>query len=272
MPELPEVETIIKGLKKNILSKTISKVNCLYYPIVKKDINEFINTVTNQSIKNISRHGKYIFVWLSNGKTIVIHLRMTGQLFFSSKNSTIDKHTHMEIYFSNSDTRITYRDIRKFGRFEIIKSSMYDNFIKTRCLAPDALSIDIDAFHNNITRKKGSIKAAILNQSVVAGIGNIYADEILNMSHISPKHSTRDLTKKQIAVLLKNIKYILKKAISKNGTTFSDYISSDGTKGSYQFELRAYMQENRPCKNCPGSIIKDKVAGRGTYYCPGCQK
>jgi len=272
MPELPEVETIIRGLKEQFLNKTIHNIK-LYYPnIVKSNHQHFIKTLNNSLVTAIERQGKYIFIVLNNNYTIVIHLRMTGQLFLVDKIAKKDKHTHLEIFIKHSKKKVIYRDIRKFGRFELIKSSEKQTYINSRKLATDALLITPQEFANNLQKKKKNIKATLLDQTAIAGLGNIYVDEVLFREKLSPLIIASSLTSMQQRLLLKTIKKVLRSAILKKGTTFSDYITSYGEKGKFQLSLKAYQRKDQPCTYCGTLIAKTKVAGRGTYYCPKCQK
>ena len=268
MPELPEVETIVKGLKSYFLDKKIDDFHCHNQKII-KNYNDFATQILNNYIKDIKRHGKYIFILLGNNKTIVIHLRMTGQILIKPINEKLDKHSHLEIIFPNN--KLVYRDIRKFGRFELVNTSEIGYFISSKKLSSDALVITLEEFTNNLKKKKGILKKTLLDQSVIAGLGNIYVDEVLNRVRLSPQFLTENLCADNISQMLKVIKETLKRAISKKGTTFSDYVDISSNKGQFQNELRVYRRQGASCYNCGSKIIKDKIAGRGTHYCPNCQ-
>lgn len=272
MPELPEVETIIRGLKQQILNLIIVDVKIYYKPMIKPSAIILRKTLVAASIINILRHGKYMFLSLSNQMTLVWHLRMTGQLLVVEKNKAIDKHTHIEIIFKDHDKKLIYRDIRKFGTCEIIKTSSIKEYIENHHLGQDSLEIDYNSFKSLIKKKKKPIKSILLDQTVLAGIGNIYADEILIRASVFPLKHGYKLKDNEIQAIFKEIKPTLQAAIIKKGTSFSDYINSIGQKGKFQLHLRAYQQQGKPCFRCKSIIKKIKVGGRGTYYCPNCQK
>jgi formamidopyrimidine-DNA glycosylase len=271
MPELPEVETIVQGLSSRIIDKTIIAIKSTYPQIVRDDFNEFKKNVIDKTIVNISRHGKYLFLHLNNKTIVVVHLRMTGQIFVTDKDSVIDKHTHLELFFADSEQKVIYRDIRKFGRFELIHSNRYEAYIKNKKLAVDALAISLSEFEKNLCGKKKILKAVLLDQSVIAGIGNIYVDEILFRERLSPETMVSSLSKQKIKSLLQSIKDILNAAVIKKGTSFSDYVDAIGQKGKFQYELKVYQQQGKPCDFCGTTIVREKLAGRGTHYCPKCQ-
>ncbi len=272
MPELPEVETVANGLSNQLLNKTIHNVDVHLKRMVHGFVAPFKKALINHAITNITRHGKYLFLNLENEKTVVVHLRMTGQLFFAPIDREKDKHTHLEFYFDDLNEKLIYRDIRTFGRFTLIKSSDFDSYIADKKLGGDALTISKKEFAGSLRKKKISLKGALLDQSVIAGVGNIYADEILHKEKLSPVTSPISLSDEQITSLLKSVKSILKKAVLRKGTTFSDYVNSYGEKGKFQLSLKVYNRQGLPCKNCKTPIVKTKVAGRGTYICPSCQR
>lgn len=272
MPELPEVETIVRELKKELPAHKITGIKNHYSPIIKSDVNLLKKKVIGHKIIKINRHGKYIFLLIDNNYTVVIHLRMTGQLFWAAKEAPIDKHTHLEFFFANKKKKLLYRDIRKFGGFTLLTEKEYTEYIKNKKIAEDALKISLPEFKKNLCRKKGVIKAVLLDQSIIAGLGNIYVDEVLIREKLSPHFDSQKLTEDQVSSLLKTIKQVLKAAILKKGTTFSDYITANGKKGEFQLKLKAYQQQGKPCCHCGTLIEKTKVAGRGTHFCPNCQK
>jgi formamidopyrimidine-DNA glycosylase len=271
MPELPEVETIVRGLNKSILNKEISLVEIHYPNIINGSETKFIKALLNKSFNQISRHGKYIFFKTEAGHEITLHLRMTGQVFIVPINNKTDKHTHLEIFFKNLKSKLIYRDIRKFGRFEYLTNTTKNLYIKQKKLAPDALQISYNQFISNLKSKNKNIKACLLDQSIICGLGNIYVDEALNQSQISP-NSKPNIPENKAKELLMKINSILKNSIAAGGTSFSDYIDSTGKKGSYLKQLKAYLQTGKKCQNCKGIITKDKIAGRGSYHCTSCQK
>lgn len=268
MPELPEVETVLRTLETEIKNKKIIDIDILYKPIIDDDIVDFKKKLIGQHFRNFKRRGKYLLFEMDN-VTLVSHLRMEGKYYYVSKDYPINKHVH--IIFSLDDGHLLlYHDVRKFGRMELIpKSDCYDCFKK---LGPEPFSkkFNFDYCKNYLAKKKNPIKEVLLDQSFVAGIGNIYADEILFNIKVSPFRRACDLSNDEIIKLISTTKDILKKAIACGGTTIRSYTSSLGISGKFQLSLNCHMKKECPC--CKGQIKKVKLKGRGTYYCPVCQK
>lgn len=273
MPELPEVETVKETLKqkligKKIISATVYHDNIIEYPTV----SEFCQQIKNQKINNMDRYGKWLIFELDN-YYLLSHLRMEGKYFF--RTLTEIKHKHEHVVFTLDDkTELRYMDVRKFGKMHLIpkeeiskKGPFLDMGLEPwdKKLTPEYLQI-------KYSNKKIPIKTALLDQSVIVGIGNIYADEILFLSHINPLKKSNSLTKEDHENIIKYTKQVLEKAIKKGGTTIRSYTSVDGVHGLFQQELLVHNQQNKPCRNCQTIILKTKVGGRGTYYCPNCQK
>lgn len=272
MPELPEVESIIRQLRKTVPAQSIKKVVGHYKPIVKAPWRTFVAALAGQRIETFSRHGKYMFWQLSSGTTLVVHLRMTGQVMVVARDHSGDAHTHLEIFFANSPQKLIYRDVRKFGHFELIPTPSIPEYLRARKLAPDALVITPAELYQQLQRKKTArLKAALLDQRVIAGLGNIYVDEVLIREKRSPQLPAVQLTAVQVKRLLKTIHKVLAEAIAACGTTLSDYIYGYKLAGEFQLQLRAYGQTGKPCYRCGTKIRKTTIAGRGTHYCPKCQ-
>ena len=278
MPELPEVETVRRGLETELLHKEVNKIEIYYDKILKniKTPQEFQQNLSGCKLTSFERIGKYLIINLSktdNDKNnfLIIHLRMTGQLFIK-KSDTFerDKHTHLVISFKDSDYLMIYRDIRKFGSWEIIDD--LDGYLRKRKIEDDALTISFDTFFQKLQKSKRSLKSLLLDQAVIAGLGNIYVDEALFRAKISPFRFGNELNKIEAIKLLDVIKKTLQQAIFEGGTSFSDYVNSYGEKGKFQLQLLVYKREGKPCSNCGTPIVKTKLAGRGTRYCDKCQK
>lgn len=287
MPELPEVETIRSDLKKKILNKKIKKVDLRSRKIVKSSVKDFVLTLERNSFKDIRRKGKLlVFVLAKKNRYLTIHLRMTGQLIYqnnkkiiagghSDNNSITDlpnKHTHIIFHFSDR-SQLFFNDLRRFGVIKVVNEKELQNMLDNLGVEPLKKDFSLKIFQDIIKNKKGNIKAFLLNQKYIAGIGNIYADEILFEAKILPNRKTDSLKNEEIKKLFRAIKKILKKAISYRGTTFNDYVDADGKKGNFLKLLKVYSKEGKDCQRCKGGIIqKVKVAGRGTRYCNKCQK
>ena len=270
MPELPEVETVKETLKRQILNKKINKIKILYDGIVASDLDKFKKQIIGQTIIDITRRGKWLIFSL-NDYYLVSHLRMEGKFFLKNINDEVVKHEHIIFYID--DITLRYHDTRKFGKMYLVeKDKLYtDTPLKTIGLEPwdDNLNSSYlkEKYNKNIP-----VKTLLLNQEVITGIGNIYADEVLFMSGINPNKKGKDLTDVELDKIIKNTRIVLSKAIELGGTTIRSYTSSLGVTGRFQNELMVHQREHEKCHICKEIIIKTKVNGRGTYYCPNCQR
>ena len=272
MPELPEVETVKETLKKIVLNKKIRKVEVLYPKIIEyPSVSDFINILKDKEIKDINRRGKWLMFNLGD-YTLLSHLRMEGKFFLKNHDDEINKHEH--VIFKFGDNELRYRDTRKFGRMYLYKSDEVNDHKPLN-------ELGLEPWDNNLTStyliekyktKKLPIKTVLLDQSIIVGIGNIYADEILFLSKINPLTKCSDLSKRDCEKIIKNTREVLENAIKLGGTTIRSYESSEGVHGLFQNELYVHSKENEKCPNCNTKIKKIRVGGRGTYYCSKCQK
>lgn len=270
MPELPEVETVIRYLKQEILNETITNFRPLYLPIIEND-QKFIKKIKGQKINDIKRIGKYLIFILDNN-IMVGHLRMEGKFYLKNKNDEVDKHEHL-IFELSSGRELRYHDTRKFGRFHL--EPLIDDLSLLHSLrntGPDALLITEDEFYHKMIKTNNNIKGFLLNQKVLAGVGNIYANEILFLSKIHPYTRTIQINRKLSDLILKHTKEVLHQAIKAGGTTISSFESSEGIHGLFQNQLYVHGRKDLECLICNTKIEKIKVSGRGTYFCPNCQK
>ena len=269
MPELPEVETVKNTLKKQILKKKIKNIKILYDGIIATDVNEFKKNILNQEFIDITRRGKFLIFELNN-YYLVSHLRMEGKYFIKEHSDKIDKHEH--IIFDMGDVELRYHDTRKFGKMYLVSK---DRLYIDTPLSHIGLEPWDDKLTGNYLKEKYSVNIAIktllLDQDILTGIGNIYADEILFMSKINPLKKGKDLTLDDCEKIIDNTRKVLTEAIKMGGTTIRSYTSSLGVTGHFQGNLLVHNQEGCECKNCQSIILKIKVNGRGTYYCPKCQ-
>ncbi|MDG2416979.1 MAG: bifunctional DNA-formamidopyrimidine glycosylase/DNA-(apurinic or apyrimidinic site) lyase [Pelagibacterales bacterium] len=276
MPELPEVETVIRGISSRILSQTINKCELsskkLRYPIT---IN-FKKIILSKKIISISRRAKYILINLNNNKTIVIHLGMSGRIILTSNNENLKfKHTHMTIYFTNN-LIAKFIDPRRFGCVLLLNTNdITDNKLFNH-LGPEPLGrlFNPTYLQRSCKNKKATIKSIIMNQSIVVGVGNIYASESLFLSGINPQKKAANINFEQCLKLVRNIKLILNRAIKLGGSSINDYSMVNGMLGYFQNELKVYEREGENCikKTCNGRILRIVIAQRSTYYCSQCQK
>lgn len=286
MPELPEVQTIINGLKKHVLKKEIKQVKVLLTKIISGSNKKFIQVLKNNQFIDIQRRGKFIIFSLKSGEFLVVHLKMTGQLIYQGKNTLIagghanqkenfdlpHKHTHLFFIFKDK-TKLFYNDLRRFGYLKIIDSQQLKELDFNWGIEPLSKKFTLACFKKLLSNKKTNIKAFLLNQKHIAGLGNIYTDEALFKAHISPKRKVDSLKEKEIKNLHQAIKEILKLALKYQGTTFSNYTDAHGQKGNFVPLLKVYGRQGQKCRRCKNKEIKKiKLAGRGTHYCPNCQK
>lgn len=271
MPELPEVETVKNGLKNKVLNKKITNCKVLYPGIIAyPDKDNFIKNITNQTINNIKRRGKFLIFELDD-YYLISHLRMEGKYFIKEPSESLNKHDHV-IFTLNNKEELRYNDTRKFGKMYLVKKDELDiTPIKNLGLEPWDNSLTKEYLRKKLNKKK-AIKTLLLDQSIIVGIGNIYADEILFLSKINPENHGCNLTNKNLQDIIDNTKIILEKAIESGGTTIHTYTSVDGITGRFQQELLVHSRKAEPCPICKTEILKIVVNGRGTYYCPNCQK
>ena len=273
MPELPEVETVKETLKRKVLNKTIKDVRVIYPNIIENmDANNFINKIKNQTIIDITRRGKWLIFHL-NDYYLLSHLRMEGKYFLKDSSEEITKHQHI-IFDFNDQTSLRYNDTRKFGRMHLVEKDKLEECkpIQELGLEPWDSKLNYVYLKNKYKSKRLPIKTVILDQSIITGIGNIYADEILFLSNINPKIEGNKLTNKNLQDIIDNTRKVLEKAISLGGTTIHTYTAVDGITGRFQQKLLVHGKKDELCPNCKTKIIKIVVNTRGTYYCPNCQK
>ena len=271
MPELPEVETVINILKPLVVNKTISDYTIFYNRLIQSDIEDFKN-IKNKTILSITRFGKFIFFHLSNNYCLITHLRMEGKFrYLTSKN--IIKSTTLIFTFSDS-TYLSFDDTRKFGLMYLTKEEDVKNVKMISSLGIEANNVkdtDYEKIINKIITKNKPIKELLLDQSIMCGIGNIYADEILFASKINPLTKGKELSSDNIITIIKNSKVILDRAIKEGGSTIHSFHPSEGVDGRFQVLLKAYGRNDKPCINCGTRMHKIFLNGRGTTFCPNCQ-
>lgn len=271
MPELPEVETVRRTLETLILGKTIAQID-LYYPkMVQGDFLAFLQHLKNKTIQAILRYGKYLFFDLHDGY-LVSHLRMEGRYYFYESKTEKSKHVHAIVCFTDG-SELHYHDTRKFGTFEWIQTSDYDSYLHNHHLGKEPFLLEDDSLYlyEQIHGSKRPIKAILLDQTILTGLGNIYVDEVLFLANVHPSTRACDLAKFETLFITQASKDVLAKAIDLGGTTIRSYVSSLGVTGRFQNELFVHQRVHQPCLICQTPIIKTKVATRGTYLCPACQ-
>ena len=284
MPELPEVETVKRGLNKLIIGHKVSAVNHdnpKSFPNAVHDVNQFL---VGSAINEVRRRAKVLLIDLSTNYTLVIHLKMTGQLVFVDNNLRFgaghpndslvgnlpDKSTRVTFEFEDG-SHLYFNDQRKFGWVKLIPTPEVANIDFMKKVGPEPLEDNFTAseFISRFKRRaRTTINAAILDQTVVAGVGNIYADESLWGAKIHPSRLVGSITDTEFKSLYKEVREVMNLSIEKGGSTNRNYVNAEGKKGSYMDFARVFRREGLPCPRCGHTIIKIKVAGRGTHICP----
>jgi formamidopyrimidine-DNA glycosylase len=275
MPELPEVETVCRGLHQVTSGLIVEEAQVLLsrtlaYP---PDDSSFIQKIQGQKIINWQRRGKYLLAELSQG-WLGVHLRMTGQLLWLKRDTTLHKHTRIRLFFSEQ-RELRFVDTRTFGKFWFVDKSQSVETIITglQKLGPEPFSpeFSVDYLQAKLIKSRRQIKTVLLDQGLVAGVGNIYADESLFLSQIHPTTPACEISRKQIKKLRQSIIEVLEKSIDAGGTTFSDFLQITGVNGNYGGMALVYGRKDQPCHVCGTAIEKIKIGGRSSHFCPQCQ-
>ncbi len=272
MPELPEVETIKKALESLIIGKKIISIDILKPKLIKSDLDSFKTKLIGKTFLKMSRHGKYLFFHLDDELVLVNHLRMEGKYQFKHPRDEIESHARI-IFHLDDGNALIYRDSRMFGMYYLSDELHYQNLDFVKKVGKEPFFLDAKELFNNIKKHpETEIKTVLLNQEVIAGLGNIYVDETLFKSRINPCSKAKYLTLDDVSVILKNAIEVLNAAILKGGSTIKSYKSIDDVDGHFQTDLLVYGKANEPCPNCAKPLKFMKINGRGTTYCSRCQK
>jgi formamidopyrimidine-DNA glycosylase len=288
MPELPEVETIKKGLIRLIVGKTVKRVDIMSPKSFQGSQTDIQSFLIGQTIIGISRKGKVILIELNSDYVLLAHMKMTGQLVFVSDHRRFggghpshsligelpDNTTRVAIEFTDGSW-LYFNDLRKFGWLKLIPNAALSQLEYFQKLGPELLDPDFDwqRLKTRLSRRpKTAVKPALMDQSVVAGIGNIYADESLWGAMVHPARIVSTLSDTNYRELYRSIIEILKLSLAKGGSTDRNYVDAEGNKGSYLDFASVFRRQGQPCPRCGTTIVKIRLAGRGTHYCPTCQK
>jgi len=274
MPELPEVETIVRGLDSELRGKKVKSLVFLSTHLKKKRAYSTLDPAAYRGLKieKIRRRGKLIIMSFQWQKGLIIHLKMTGQLLLTGPEQPVDKHTHAVMRFFGIKKELRFRDIRKFGLISCLPMNKIEEKILSS-LGPEPLEIELTEFYRRLkAHSKKRVKSWLLDQKIIAGIGNIYSDEILFQAGINPERPAGSLSLEESQKLFVAMKSVLRKAIKFKGSSISDYVDSSGQSGKYQKLHQVYGRENQLCKRCQQEKIKrKKIGGRSSFYCPSCQ-
>ena len=272
MPELPEVETVRRGLEKLILGKTIQSVDVKYPKMIHTDLDAFCQLLPGQEIRAMGRRGKYLLFYLSD-KVLISHLRMEGKYFYYPDQVPERKHAHVLIHFKDGGT-LVYEDVRKFGTMELLAPELLDAYFISKQLGPEPTEQDFDLgrFKLALKRSKKPIKSHLLDQTLVVGLGNIYVDEVLWRAKVHPARISQSLTAQEARKVHDETINVLCQAVEKGGSTIRTYTNAFGEDGTMQEFHQVYDKTGQACSRCGSIIEKIQLGGRGTHFCPECQR
>jgi formamidopyrimidine-DNA glycosylase len=276
MPELPEVETVVRGLRHCVIGRTIARVR-VHWPgsIGAPDPERFVRRLTGRTVTDVARRGKWIVIAMDDGQTLLVHLRMTGQLLLEADGCPEDRYTRVVFDFdddpSTNANRLRFSDMRKFGRLILTR----DPGSILGELGPEPLGDDftVQRFQDMLAERRGRIKSLLLDQRFLAGLGNIYVNEALWRARVHPLRPADSLSAEEVAALHRAIRTVLRSAIAGGGTTLENgnFRQADGEAGDFAGELLVYGRGGEECECCGVPIQRITVGQRGTYFCPGCQ-
>lgn len=288
MPELPEVEVTRRLLAPRVVGRRIERVRCgppSYFFLTPP--RRLVAALTGCEISSLERQGKYLLMGLADGQRVLLHLGMTGQLFMAgavsprlmtlahhpegnSGAAERDRHTHLELEFADGPPGLRFRDVRKFGKVRLLAPGKGDTRLDK--LGLDALQADGELLYERSRKRSVPVKTLLLDQGVLAGVGNIYADEALFMSGIRPTRGARRVKREEYLVLADNVQRVLLRSIETGGSSISDFIAPDGKDGQFQDERKVYAREGEACGVCATPIVRVVIGQRSSHYCPHCQR
>ena len=275
MPELPEVETVRASLEPRLVGRRFDDVEILDSRLT-RPINpaEVAAELTGERVAAVDRRGKYLIVRFESGLVLLIHLRMTGSLAHSRNGALASANSHVRAVVRLDDgSDVAYRDVRRFGTWLVLRADELDSYLAARLgLEPLERGFSASKLAERLEGQRAPIKAALLDQRNLAGVGNIYADEALWRARIDPRRSAGELDVPEIRALHRGIRRSLEAGIARQGATLRDYRTPDGAAGGMQHEFKVYGRGGEPCPRCGAPIEKTRVGGRGTWFCPSCQR
>jgi len=272
VPELPEVETVVRDLRRPLVGCRLSKVTCGPFALRCGAIEGIKKSSQGKVVRSVERRGKWIIIDLDQS-FLVVHLGMTGQLTVCSKQEPRQNHTHLVWQLNEGEQELRFRDIRRFGSVYYFptRALLEGHFVKSG-LGPEPFGLDPRYWNACLAKTGRNLKAILLDQRVVAGVGNIYADESLFEAKLSPSLLGKNLSKPQADRLRRAIVTVLKRGIEKRGATIRNYVGGSGLMGAFQDEFRVYGRTGEVCLRCKAIITRIRLAGRSTHFCPKCQK
>ena len=273
MPELPEVETICRSLRDHVVGRTLAEIEIQLPRLIKWPTPEdFRSIMTGRTIEALERRAKYLLFHLTDEWVLVVHLRMTGRLYYRDSNNPPTGAARVVFHFSGGDA-LEYYDTRTLGTLYLLRKNELSRIYGLTSLGPEPLSADFtpEYLAAGLAKRKGKIKSVLLDQAFIGGLGNIYVDESLARAGVHPEQRANELTGAETDRLHEAINFVIDKGICGNGTTFRDYLDGVGNKGEFQNDLCVYGRKGMPCPSCGTPIVRTEVGGRGTHYCPQCQ-
>jgi formamidopyrimidine-DNA glycosylase len=272
MPELPEVETIVQSLSSKIKGLEISSIRIIYPPVLRNKELSFIHDLKGRKVVGVRRRGKMLLIDFESNLSLLIHLKMTGQLLFYPREEPLDKHNHFILSFKDEKNELRFRDVRKFGFISCIRNLDISCVDELKNLGPEPLGIDFSLFKKLFQGRKARLKSLLLNQNFIAGIGNIYADEILFQAKLHPLTAASHLGYDDLKRLLKAMRGVLRKAIIHKGSSIRSFTNDEGKRGKFQDYHQVYGREALSCFICGEKIKRLRLGGRSSFFCPRCQK
>jgi formamidopyrimidine-DNA glycosylase len=273
VPELPEVETVRRGLAPALEGRTIERVEILDERLTRPfPPAQVAARLVGERVETVERRGKYLIVRFESGRVLLIHLRMTGNVLLGVQGAPAELLHRRAVVELDGGAKITYRDVRRFGTWLLLEPGELDDYLSER-LGPEPLErwFSPRQLAQRFTGRRAPVKAVVLDQRVVAGLGNIYADEALWYARVHPLRPAEQLSADEVTAVHKGIRRALRTGIARQGATLSNYVSPDGERGSMQDEFRVYGRDGESCERCGTPIEKTRAGGRGTWYCPHCQ-
>jgi formamidopyrimidine-DNA glycosylase len=273
VPELPEVETIRLGLTPVLMGKRLDEVRILDARLTRPEPPEEVEArLTGQRVETVLRRGKYLIFELSSGDHLLVHLRMTGSFRYGGTDLSADPYVRAVVRLDDGSD-VAYRDVRRFGTWLVIEGDDLGDYLATR-LGPEPFAATFTAasLAASLAGRRAPVKAVLLDQRTVAGIGNIYADEALWRARVAPERAGLTLDAAEVKALHRGVRAALRAGIDRQGATLRDYRDPSGASGTMQDEFRVYGRDGAPCPRCRTTITKTRIGGRGTWFCPACQR
>lgn len=272
MPELPEVETVVREIRPGIVGRRIVRVQVSRKALRRPWLRRWNERITGLRIQSVARRGKWILIELERELRLVMHLGMTGQLTVEPSKTRPRPHTHLIFNLDHHSTQLRFRDVRRFGCASLFDSpEEVESFFEENRLGPEPFDLSAEYWHTQLSKTERCLKAVLLDQRIVAGVGNIYADESLFEAGLHPSRLASSVTQEEAARLGQAVKAVLTRAIEKRGSSIRDYIGGSGEKGEFQDEFKVYACTSRPCTRCDAPIARIVLAGRSTHFCRMCQ-